>query len=181
MRTVEIAPTFESWQAAARTLLRAGLSPAEVVWREVAPTGPAGGASAPSPYTAVARVPREFLDLARQAAGALDPGRWAALYDVLWRLVYGNRDLLRETRDPSVRRLHALAAQARREAEHIEAQEVLALEQQGGGAARLVPAGAGLAELREAAARCTGCDLYRHATQTVFGRGPVDARIVLVG
>jgi DNA polymerase len=35
--------------------------------------------------------------------------------------------------------------------------------------------------LREEAAGCTRCDLYRHATQTVFGEGPVHARLVLVG
>jgi len=44
-----------------------------------------------------------------------------------------------------------------------------------------VPAGAGLDELRAAAARCEGCDLFRHATQVVFGRGPADARVALVG
>jgi DNA polymerase len=38
-----------------------------------------------------------------------------------------------------------------------------------------------LAALREAAARCTGCDLYRSATQTVFGEGPQGARVMLVG
>src|SRR4029453_5194399 len=43
------------------------------------------------------------------------------------------------------------------------------------------PAGASLDELRAAGARCQGCDLYRHATQMVFGRGPADARVVLVG
>ncbi|HEX4302743.1 MAG TPA: UdgX family uracil-DNA binding protein [Rhizomicrobium sp.] len=38
-----------------------------------------------------------------------------------------------------------------------------------------------LSTLRREAAGCTRCDLYRHATQTVFGEGPADARIVLVG
>jgi DNA polymerase len=28
---------------------------------------------------------------------------------------------------------------------------------------------------------CRRCDLYKHATQTVFGEGPLDARIVFVG
>jgi len=28
---------------------------------------------------------------------------------------------------------------------------------------------------------CTRCDLYKHATQTVFGEGPADAHMVLVG
>jgi DNA polymerase len=35
--------------------------------------------------------------------------------------------------------------------------------------------------LRRRAARCTACDLYKHATQTVFGEGPARASIVLVG
>ncbi|HZT88338.1 MAG TPA: UdgX family uracil-DNA binding protein [Stellaceae bacterium] len=38
-----------------------------------------------------------------------------------------------------------------------------------------------IAELREAAAGCTNCDLYRNATQTVFGEGAEGASILLVG
>lgn len=38
-----------------------------------------------------------------------------------------------------------------------------------------------LVELSAAAQGCRGCDLCRHATQTVFGEGPADARIVLIG
>lgn len=35
--------------------------------------------------------------------------------------------------------------------------------------------------LRDEAAACKRCHLYRHATQTVFGEGPVDARMMFVG
>jgi DNA polymerase len=35
--------------------------------------------------------------------------------------------------------------------------------------------------LREAARECTACHLYKHATQTVFGEGPKNAPIMLVG
>jgi DNA polymerase len=38
-----------------------------------------------------------------------------------------------------------------------------------------------LAALHEAAARCTGCHLYRNATQTVFGEGSEGARVMLAG
>ncbi|WP_433826828.1 UdgX family uracil-DNA binding protein [Actinoplanes sp. CA-015351] len=38
-----------------------------------------------------------------------------------------------------------------------------------------------IAELKEAAAGCQGCELHEPATQTVFGRGAEDARIVFVG
>jgi uracil-DNA glycosylase family protein len=36
-------------------------------------------------------------------------------------------------------------------------------------------------QLKTAAAGCEGCELYADATQTVFGRGAPDARIVFVG
>jgi DNA polymerase len=49
------------------------------------------------------------------------------------------------------------------------------------GAQAWVPEGAGVTRLREAARSCEGCDLYREATQTVFGDGPEDARLFLVG
>jgi DNA polymerase len=38
-----------------------------------------------------------------------------------------------------------------------------------------------LEELKEAAATCTECPLYRDATQTVFGEGAVSSRVMLVG
>jgi uracil-DNA glycosylase len=38
-----------------------------------------------------------------------------------------------------------------------------------------------IAALAEEAAHCTRCHLYKWATRTVFGEGPPDARIVMVG
>jgi DNA polymerase len=38
-----------------------------------------------------------------------------------------------------------------------------------------------LEKLRERAARCRNCDLWRNATQTVFGAGPAPAELMLVG
>ena len=48
-------------------------------------------------------------------------------------------------------------------------------------AAPFVPERGGLRALAKAAAQCRGCDLYQHATQTVFGAGPTRAELVLVG
>ena len=48
-------------------------------------------------------------------------------------------------------------------------------------AQEFLPDHADLDRLRAAAAGCQGCGLYRDATQTVFGRGAADARVVLVG
>jgi uracil-DNA glycosylase family protein len=45
----------------------------------------------------------------------------------------------------------------------------------------LIPVEQTVAALRDAAARCTGCHLFRNATQTVFGEGPEDAPVMLIG
>ena len=172
---VAFEPTFEGWQAAARALLGERVAPPDVEWREAPGTPPALAT------TKYFRVPRRFLDVARQAATASHPARWATLYEVLWRIVHERRDLLDDGGDATVRRLHGLAAQARRESEQRERSEVLQLESHGGGAAAFVPAGADLVELAAAARRCEGCPLHREATQAVFGRGPRDAPVVLVG
>ncbi|MFL5870062.1 MAG: UdgX family uracil-DNA binding protein [Solirubrobacterales bacterium] len=44
-----------------------------------------------------------------------------------------------------------------------------------------VPAGGGVKALREAAAGCRACPLWRDATQTVFGSGPARADLMLIG
>jgi len=49
------------------------------------------------------------------------------------------------------------------------------------GAERFVPATGDLAVLADAARVCEGCELYRDASQTVFGAGPRAARVMLVG
>src|SRR5829696_4061833 len=47
--------------------------------------------------------------------------------------------------------------------------------------AERLPPDATLDEARAESAGCRACDLWRHATQTVFGEGAVKAPIVLVG
>ena len=48
-------------------------------------------------------------------------------------------------------------------------------------AAGLIPHRPTLAGVRTAARDCTACDLYKHATQTVFGEGAAHAKLMLVG
>jgi len=48
-------------------------------------------------------------------------------------------------------------------------------------AAHFIPPRPTLRTARQASAKCTGCDLYRRATQTVFGAGRADAAVVFVG
>jgi uracil-DNA glycosylase len=48
-------------------------------------------------------------------------------------------------------------------------------------AASLIPLSPTLADLQNAARTCKACDLWRNATQTVFGEGPAPARVMFVG
>src|SRR5262245_33659034 len=48
-------------------------------------------------------------------------------------------------------------------------------------AADFLPPRMNLKSLREAAEHCRGCDLYKNATQTVFGEGPRRAHMILLG
>lgn len=48
-------------------------------------------------------------------------------------------------------------------------------------AADFLPSKRTLDDLRAAARSCKGCDLYKNATQTVFGEGPKSASVVFIG
>lgn len=48
-------------------------------------------------------------------------------------------------------------------------------------AADVLPKARSLASLRRAARGCRGCDLWKDATQTVFGKGRARAELMLVG
>src|SRR5947199_2373612 len=48
-------------------------------------------------------------------------------------------------------------------------------------AADLIPANATLDDLRQIAAGCRACDLWKRGTQTVFGEGSAHAKVMFVG
>jgi uracil-DNA glycosylase len=48
-------------------------------------------------------------------------------------------------------------------------------------AAALIPPTPTIPRLREAASECQACELWKKGTQTVFGEGPLNAKIVFVG
>ena len=52
---------------------------------------------------------------------------------------------------------------------------------EGQAVAQLLPDDRSLDALKEAAAGCRACDLWEKGTQTVFGEGPPQARVVMVG
>jgi probable DNA metabolism protein len=298
--------TFAEWRERARQLLDARIPPSETTWDDGASLfGPAEIASS-RPASEVRSVPKRFLDMAEIVACHNDPGRWALLYRMLWRLtIGGERKLLHIDVDNDVRQLNLMQKAVQRDMHKMKAfvrfrrvegcdpeefvawhrpdhdivealapwfvarfgsmrwsiltpvrsahwdgaalafgpgaprstaPDVDALEElwrnyyasifnparvnvramkaempvrhwatlpeaqiissllanagtrvedmekkQKPSAAPWVPETSNLRELSEAAKRCEGCDLFRNATQTVFGEGARNARVVLVG
>jgi DNA polymerase len=184
--------SFEAWRDAARRLLAEGIAPENILWSEPKqptaeptlfdakpavpdsspeslPPLPAGEGRGEGPPSPDLRVPRAFLDLARAVAPHPDPGKWGLLYSVLFRLARGDHGLMLRRGEPELQKLRRFA------------EEASSISPAAPGAEAFVPRTSDLEELRGAAASCHGCDLFRHATQTVFGRGPAAARAMLVG
>jgi len=182
VREVVIAPRLDAFRDAAKRLIAEGVPPEEVLWRErgvsEAPglfDAPEAVPAAPTGTVPELMVPRPFVALASAVVSRPDPERWGLLYSVLWRLALGDRDLMLRRDDPDLQRLRRMADGPRTPAATNGAAGTA------GGAAPFVPATRDIGELARAAASCRGCDLYRDATQTVFGKGPPTARAVLVG
>ncbi len=121
MYTVAIEPPGDlaAFRAAARRLLAADADPADVTWTEGA-----DGAlfpDRPPDETRIAAVPRAFVALAEAVACHRDAARWPLLYQLLWRLVSGERTLMHQPADPLVHRLQQMAAAVRRDQHRMTA------------------------------------------------------------
>lgn len=117
---------FAGWRDNARRLLMADVPPDRVAWE--VPGEASGDLFADSgrrvpapPADAVApRVPRAFLQLAQKAILHRDPGRFALLYRLLWRLQAQPR-LMEDAADGDVRRIGDLARVVRRDIHKMHA------------------------------------------------------------
>src|SRR5580704_15424154 len=66
-------------------------------------------------------VPRGYAELMHDAVCHRAADRFALLYDVLWRIVHGERDLVANAADPSVARLNDYARAVRRDIHKMHA------------------------------------------------------------
>jgi probable DNA metabolism protein len=110
LRQVTFLPTFGGWQRAARAALLAETPPDAILWQELGGDQPlldlADEPEPAQPARSSVRVPKKFMEIATRVSCHADPGRWALLYRVLWRLTHGEHELLALVVDPDV---HALA------------------------------------------------------------------------
>jgi DNA polymerase len=107
---------FEVWREHARRFIAEGVPPGEVRWsvgENRFDLLPAAEAS----HTEQARlqVPRIFLETAKAAVLHRDPGRFALLYELLWRQVHGEKDIMRHGLDAQGRRAADMASLVRRD------------------------------------------------------------------
>ncbi|HKU45102.1 MAG TPA: uracil-DNA glycosylase, partial [Polyangiales bacterium] len=88
-----LAADFTSFRQAARPLLEAGVTPAEIEWQDPAAAQTSLFATQPQAADTAAqgssKVPRRYLELAELAALYRSSDRFAVLYRVLYRLTHG--------------------------------------------------------------------------------------------
>ncbi|MFZ2102377.1 MAG: UdgX family uracil-DNA binding protein [Oricola sp.] len=149
---------FPGWRDAARALALNGIDPESVEW-----LADGGVNDLPEPPQGKAlSVPRAFVAMAEHAIFHNAPDRFSFLYSVLKRLADGDLKIGQKT-DPDIARLVQMVAEAE------------------------IPGGANftmpdpLEGPRDAAKLCTHCHLHGPATQTVFGDGRAEAKLVFVG
>ncbi len=114
---------FDAWRDAARGLLAHDVPAEDVVWQVGGQaTDLFAKAASPSATTAAPgfKVPRAFLDLARNAILNRDPERFSLLYRLLTRLRRAT-GLIEDHADPLVRRLEGLAKHVRRDIHKMRA------------------------------------------------------------
>ena len=125
MRRVQLADGSDvaAWRAQARALLADGVPPEQVQWQAGAQQDllPAGDDAPAGPGAPVGRVPSAFLVLAELVLAHADPRRHAVLYRLLWRIVHGERALLRIATDDDVAWALRAARAVRREKHKMKA------------------------------------------------------------
>ena len=174
---------LKGWREAARALALAEVPPGDVKW-EVGEGSDLFGAAPVAPEGPAFSVPRAFLTLAETVIRHPDPERFSLLYAMLLRLKA--RPEAMDESDPLLRRLEAMAKSVRRsdirrklgDAALVSEQPEKMVQARGQVGDNLLRA---WEAVRSEARGCTRCHLYKYGTQTVFGEGPLDAKILFVG
>ncbi len=124
MHSVAVRPMdFAGWRTAARQLICANVQPDQIEWLEAGASGSLFGehpATVADPATATFNVPRSFVALASLVTLHKDPGRFALLYRLLWRL-RREPHLLSDALDPDVARAGGMRKSVERDIHKMHA------------------------------------------------------------
>ena len=110
---------LDGFRLAARSLVAGEVAPAEVAWETGGQPGLFGDGSgqAAPPLS----LPRRLGELIGEVVPHRDPERYPLLYDVVWRVLHGERGLLEVASDPVVHRLDLMARAVRRDIHKMHA------------------------------------------------------------
>ena len=112
--TIKDPASFAEFRDITRRLIAAKIAPPAVLWTTGAQDNLFDDASA-LPEPASFSVPASFMPLAEDVICHSDPERFALLYELLWRIVHGERTLLSVASDPLLHRLLRMQKAVRRD------------------------------------------------------------------
>ena len=113
---------FDTWREQARSLLAQGVTPLDVCWAETVQPSLFGESSLPAaPAALKLNVPARFMPLAQTIACHRDVRKWELLYQLLFRLAAGEKQLLNITIDPLMHALTRMQGNIRRDAHKAKA------------------------------------------------------------
>jgi DNA polymerase len=112
--------SIDEFRGLARGLIAREAFPNDVTWALGNDGDLFAGDTAPAAGHAVP-VPSSFLPMADAVICHSDPHRYALLYEALWRLTHGERELLSVAVDPLVHRLHRMEKSVRRDTHKMTA------------------------------------------------------------
>lgn len=110
---------LDGFRDAVRALVAEGIPPEAVSW-ELGAQANLFGETEPSSAPPL-RLPRKLGALIGEVVPHRDPERYGLLYDAIWRVAGGQRDLLEVASDPVVHRLDLLARAVRRDIHKMHA------------------------------------------------------------
>ena len=128
MKNVLIPGDFAAWRILARELLSEGIPPEEVFWSDQRQLSIIGyinsqvktGSQKHALKTKLYCVPRQFLRIAAVAACHSSTVKWEILYQALWRILQGERDLLQDRADSLSCQLWQLEYEVKRDAHRMK-------------------------------------------------------------
>jgi DNA polymerase len=112
--------SLDEFRTAARGLIAAHIAPAAVFWETGSARELFGNADIPC-GTAAFTVPAAYVPLAEAVLCHTDAERHALLYEALWRITHGERELLDVASDPLVHRLRLMEKAVRRDTHKMTA------------------------------------------------------------
>jgi probable DNA metabolism protein len=109
------------FRRAVRRLIAEQIAPDDVVWCDEAAQSLFGGIESPTVAAPAVSLPRDVAQLVECVVCHHDFARYALLYDLIWRVLAGDRTFLERQNDPMVHRLEMMRKSVRRDIHKMHA------------------------------------------------------------